>query len=397
MDKIETDIVIAGGGVAGLVAAITFAADGHKVLCVDPVPPVTDGASADADLRSTAYLVPACNLFKEIGLWHHLEPQATRLDVMRLIDAGGVENLPRQTSDFVAQDIGQESFGVNVLNWMMRKALMAALESSTAELRALDRVTRITTRLDGVRVRLASGAMVHAKLLLGADGRNSFVRESSGIRARRWGYDQTALVFAVTHPVPHQNISTELHRTGGPFTLVPMPDHEGSPQSAVVWMEDAAQAQALMDLDEVTFSAAASERSCGVQGRLTLNSRRAAWPIISLLADRMNGPRTALMAEAAHVMPPIGAQGLNTSLGDVRALRDLMRGADDIGDEALLTRYNRMRHPQAVLRVKGVDALNRAAQTNIQALRDLRMQGLRALSTVTPVKHGLMQLGLGRG
>ncbi|MEM9270203.1 MAG: UbiH/UbiF family hydroxylase, partial [Pseudomonadota bacterium] len=93
----------------------------------------------------------------------------------------------------------------------------------------------------------------------------------------------------------------------------------------------------------------------------------------------------------------IGAQGLNTSLGDVRALRDLMRGADDIGDEALLTRYNRMRHPQAVLRVKGVDALNRAARTNIQALRDLRMQGLRALSTVTPVKNALMQLGLGRG
>ncbi|MEO1552182.1 MAG: FAD-dependent monooxygenase, partial [Pseudomonadota bacterium] len=177
MDTLDTDILIVGGGVAGLVAALTFAADGHSVLCVDPARPITDGQKDGADLRSTAYLQPACALFKEIGLWPLLEPHATRLDVMRLIDAGGTENVPRQTSDFAAHEIDQDSFGVNLLNWVMRRTLMEAFETSSATLHAPDRVTRITTRLDGVRVRLASGTQVRAKLLVGADGRNSFVRE----------------------------------------------------------------------------------------------------------------------------------------------------------------------------------------------------------------------------
>ena len=150
---------------------------------------------------------------------------------------------------------------------------------------------------------------------------------------RTFRYGQKALTFAVTHPLPHQNISTEIHRSGGPFTLVPLPDRDGLPSSAVVWMERGPEVARLMALDAPEFEAAANARSCQILGPLTLAGRRLVWPMIAQIADRMAGERLALMAEAAHVVPPIGAQGLNMSLADLAALLDLAQ-THDLGSAA---------------------------------------------------------------
>ncbi len=150
-------------------------------------------------------------------------------------------------------------------------------------------------------------------------------------------YGQKALAFAVTHPIPHDNVSTEIHRSGGPFTLVPLPDLNGMPSSAVVWMEEGPEVQRLAALPQAEFEAAMNARSCCLLGPLTLASRRTVWPIISQIAERMYAERIALVAEAAHVVPPIGAQGLNMSLGDMRVLLELAEAAPDrLGDAAML-------------------------------------------------------------
>src|SRR5690606_6609234 len=152
--------------------------------------------------------------------------------------------------------------------------------------------------------------------------------------------------------------STEIHRSGGPFTLVPLPDRDGKPASAVVWLERGPEVVRLAALPAQEFGAALNARSGGILGPLTVASRLTHWPIIAQIAERMAGERTALLAEAAHVVPPIGAQGLNMSLADLRCLLDLA-AADPagLGSAKMLDAYHRARHAEVGLRVAGVDAL----------------------------------------
>ena len=297
------------------------------MLCVDPVPPVVSAEAEGSDLRSTAFLLPALELLDRAGLKARLEPFAAPLRVMRIVDAGGAEGVVRATADFRAEETGAELFGWNLPNWLLRREMVARLaELPAAELRAGVRVERVTPRSAGAIVALSGGEQARAALVIAADGRDSPLRRSLGIGARRWGYGQKALVFTVAHERPHEGVSTEIHRSGGPFTLVPLPDRDGEPQSAVVWMERGSRAAALAALPDEAFGEAATARSCGLLGRLRPVGRRAVWPIVTQVATRLDGPRTALVAEAAHVVPPIGAQGLNMSLRDIATLLDLARG-----------------------------------------------------------------------
>lgn len=393
----QTDIVIAGGGIAGLSAAAAFGALGFRVNCVDPMPPVTDRDADGADLRTTAFLQPAQAFLNEAGVWTHLAPHATALSTMRILDAGGAEPVERVRRDFEAEDISEAAFGYNLPNYLIRKALLDRLsELPTVDFRPGVGLTRLTARTAEAKVALSDGSSLLAKLVVGADGRNSACRAALGIGVRTHDFGQRALTFAVTHDLPHGNVSTEVHRTGGPFTLVPLPDYAGRPSSAVVWMETEANAQALLALDEDAFNAAATERSAGVQGPLTLVTRRTSWPIISQLADRFYGARTALVAEAAHVMPPIGAQGLNTSLKDLHALLDLCRQAPhEIGNVAMLEAYQKARYTDVATRTLGVSALNKTSIAGPQMVRDLRAAGLKAIHDIAPIRRSLMKLGIG--
>ncbi len=394
---LDTDIFISGGGVAGLTAAAAFGGAGFSVICADPAPPITDGAAVGADLRTTAFLQPSRAFLDRIGLWARLAPHAMPLQIMRIVDAGGPTPEPRVAHDFNAADISDLPFGWNLPNWLLRREIVAHLEGLPhVDFRPGTATDDVLTRAAEARVTLSDGTRVRAKLVVGADGRGSRVREAAGIGAKTTRYGQKALAFAVTHPIPHENVSTEIHRSGGPFTLVPLPDHEGRPASAVVWMERGPEAQRLAALDPEAFNAEMSERSGHLFGPLTLVSRRTVWPIISQIADRMEGERVALMAEAAHVMPPIGAQGLNMSLADLRVLLDLAdANRADPGGREMLRRYHRARHAEVVARIAGVDALNRASMAEAQGLRDMRMKALNAFYSVAPVRRVLMRAGLG--
>ncbi|CTQ50183.1 FAD-dependent monooxygenase [Jannaschia donghaensis] len=388
----DTDILIAGAGPAGLAAACVLGAEGHRVTLVDPASPVTGENDPGADLRTTALLQPARDLLDRAGVWDGLAPHGTDLWTMRIVDAAAS---PPVTRDFEAQDVGDAPFGWNFPNWALRAGLLARTEAlETVDLRFGVSVDGLLQRTSGARVTLSDGPRVTAKLVVACDGRRSPLRDMAEIGARRIDYGQTAIVFALGHEAPHHDISTEVHRTGGPFTLVPLPDRDGQHRSAVVWMDDAAAQSDRMDLDPATFEAAANDRSGGVMGPLTLLTDRAAWPITSVLADRFTGRRLALAGEAAHGMPPIGAQGLNTSLKDVAVLRDLC-GAGDIGSDRMLDAYARARRADVTLRMAGIDLLNRTSIADIAPLRALRARGVSALHDVAPIRRGVMRLGLG--
>ena len=393
----QVDIFISGGGVAGLTAASAFGASGFSVLIVDPMPPITDDATDGADLRTTAFLQPARDFLIAAGLWERLAPFAAPLQIMRIVDAGGSTPEPRVTRDFDAADIGDLPFGWNLSNWLLRREMVARLnELPNVEFHTGVGFASMLTRTNEARVTLTDGARIMAKLVIGADGRGSPVRQAAGIGAKTNRFGQKAVTFAVAHNAPHNNVSTEVHRTGGPFTLVPLPDHEGKPCSAVVWMEDGPEAARLAALPADEFNEEATTRSANTYGPLTLASRRLVWPIISQIADKMYAERVALVAEAAHVVPPIGAQGLNMSLADMACLLDLATASPDtLGSAEMLAKYHRARHTDIMLRVKGVDMLNRASQAENPLLRDLRAKGVEALYGVAPLRKTLMKMGLG--
>lgn len=397
MTRVQTEILISGGGIAGLTAAAAFGSAGFNVICVDPTPPVTTSNAPGSDLRTTAFLQPAQAFLDQAGLWEQFAPHAAPLQIMRIIDAGGKIPTPRIIKDFDAADISARPFGWNLPNWLLRRELLARLDTlANVEFRPGVATTQLLTRTGEALISLSDGSRVSAKLLIAADGKTSPMRDAAGIGVKTIRYGQKALAFAVSHPQPHQNISTEIHRSGGPFTLVPLPDRDGSPCSAVVWMEHGPEAQRLKSLPIAEFEIEINRRSCEILGPLHLLSDRSIWPITSQMAERFSGERLALVAEAAHAVPPIGAQGLNMSLNDLQVLLDLaLAQPKDLGSRAMLDAYEKKRAPDIRARFYGIDALNRASMLGAQGLRDMRASALNALYSVAPLRKTLMKAGLG--
>ena len=391
------DILISGGGIAGLTAAAAFASAGFDVICVDPAAPITERDAEGSDLRTTAFLQPAQELPHPCGLWDRLADHAAALQIMRIVDAGGEVPEPRVVKDFDAADLSDKPFGWNLPNWLLRREMLARLdELPNFDFRPGIATTSLFTRTAEARVGLSDGSRITAKLLVACDGRNSPMREAAGISVNTTRYGQKALAFAVTHPTPHENVSTEVHRSGGPFTMVPLPDYQGKHSSAIVWMERGPRAQELQKMPVDAFEAAMNRRACGLLGEMKLASRRTVWPIIAQCAERLNGERLALMAEAAHVVPPIGAQGLNMSLGDLTSLLELAEARrEGLGDAQMLEAYHKARHNEIKLRVKGIDMLNRASMLEARPLRDMRAAALNAFYSIAPVRKTLMRAGLG--
>jgi 2-octaprenyl-6-methoxyphenol hydroxylase len=398
MSRDRTDILISGGGIAGLVAAAAFARSGFSVIVVDPAPPPPAAEADGSDLRSTAFLAPAIALFRDAGLWDALAPHAARLDTLRVVDTVGWPPEIRDERAFRAEDVTDGPFGWNLPNWLTRKVLVDRLAAyPNVDLRIGTGFSGMLTRESAAIARLTDGRRIEAKLVIGADGRASAVREAAGIGVSVTRYGQKALAFAVTHPHPHDNTSTELYNEGGAFVLVPLPDHKGGPASAVVWMERGPRAIELASMSPRDLGSLATERSCGVLGQLALASPVRVWPVVTQVADRLTAERTALVAEAAHVLPPIGAQGLNTSLHDVAALvRIATEAPDALGTPGMLTAYEAARARDIHLRARAIDLFNRVCRSGETPLQALRLGGLRMVHDVAPLRRAVMQAGLGR-
>jgi len=394
MIRKNTQVFVSGAGIAGLTTVCAFAQKGFDVVCVDPQKPITNVKSFDADLRSTAFLQPARKTLQTAGVWDCLKPFSTPLDIMRLADAGGAENKIRMIADFASLEISDEAFAWNLPNWLLRRELLNYIENlPNVTFLTGQKTGRVTSRISEILVQVGE-VQYSCKLLIGADGRNSQTREAMGIPVQTWRYGQKAIAMAVYHTLPHDNISTEIHRTGGPFTTVPLPDHDGSHMSSIIWMETSAKANILFEMDETNFNSMLNSRSCGILGNIRLASRRNLWPIITQRAKRLTGQRYALLAEAAHVIPPIGAQGLNMSLNDLATILELTN-THELGSVSHLSAYEKARKKDINFRINGVDALNRAAMTDNKGFLALRLKALQALHGFTPLRKTLMKAGLG--
>lgn len=388
----DTDILIAGAGAPGLALALLLAGEGLDVTLLDPAP-LTKIKDLKPDTRTVALMESSVNIIKATGAWERCKNHGENLEILRINDrnGGGRKQDPVQV-DFKAQEIGKERFAVNIQNNVLRAALCEQAAAQNIKYRQ-GTLTGLNADDFGITAVCGDGSALRARLIIGTDGRNSAVRELSGIKCRQKPYGQQAITCLIKHSRPHENISTEFHRPSGPFTLVPLPDNI----SSVVWVDFDAEVDSFMAMDKASFTQALQDRTEGALGTVTLAANPQSYPLISLKADRLVAKRTALAAEAAHVIHPLGAQGLNLSLRDIAALAetiiDAVRLGQDYGNKTILAHYEKRRRQDMLSRIIGTDGLNKLVSHDIGLLHNIRRMGLKTIGGIPPVKKMTMREG----
>jgi len=384
-DADKTSIIVAGTGPAGLLAALALARADIRVTLVGPQVPAQDQ-------RTTALMTPALEFLDSLGLLEQLASETAPLRTMRIVD--GTRRLVRSpTVTFHASEIGRAHFGLNVPNRALLQALESAVKASAIDWRPTT-VANWHLREDGVRAELADGTAVNAPLAVAADGRASPARTAAGIDVSTKTYPQAALVLNFAHSRSHGFISTEFHTETGPFTQVPLPGQ----RSSLVWVLAPEVAADFKALDDQALSQAVEERMQSMLGRVSVEPGRQVYPLSATLPARFAQNRVMLVGEAAHVFPPIGAQGLNLGIRDVQDMVKVVRAhADDPGSRAAMMRFDTSRRPDVMARSAGVNLLNRSLLSDMLPAQLARGMGLSLLGALSPLRAFFMREGLTPG
>ena len=382
-ENITAEVAVVGGGPAGLMSALALAAGGVDTLLIAPAP-------AD-DHRTTALFAGSVTALETLGVWEACLPHAAPLITIRIID--DTQRLLRAPEvTFTAAEIGLDAFGYNIEN----RHLIAALYARAAQLK-LSRIAEpalaVTSDAAGVTIKLADGE-ARVQLAVGADGQRSLCRAAAGIGTNRRTYPQTALTLNLAHARPHHDTSTEFHTASGPFTLVPLPGR----RSSLVCVLDPASAAALAAATDAELSAEIERRAHSLLGAMSVEQGRGVFPLAVETAHSFARGRIALVGEAAHVVPPLGAQGLNLGLRDAATLAELVADARrqnlDLGAPSLLARYDAQRRADATSRRIAIDLLNRSLLTDFLPAQGARGLSLFLVDRIGPLRRALMREGV---
>jgi len=382
----QPSVIVVGGGPAGLTAAIALADAGIATVLVGMRPQRPDN-------RTTALFAGSIAALQTLGVWPLCAAQAAPLKIMRIVDdTGRLWRAPEVK--FAAEEIGLEAFGYNIENFH----LLAALEQRATTLTSLriieDEVRSVTPGEDAVAITLKSGARLHAPLLVAADGRRSLCRDAAGIAVDAREYPQAALTVCLKHTRPHCDTSTEFHTPSGPFTLVPLPGL----RTSVVWVLAPAQADRFKALSDAELAPEIERASHSILGKITVEPGRGLFPLSVATARHFGAKRIALVGEAAHVIPPIGAQGLNLGLRDAASIGEVAVAAErdgrDIGGNDVLAAYETMRRADVASRTLAIDLLNRTLLTDFLPVQGMRGLGLYMIDRIGPLRRAVMREGV---
>ncbi|WP_226636736.1 UbiH/UbiF/VisC/COQ6 family ubiquinone biosynthesis hydroxylase [Brevundimonas poindexterae] len=393
----DTDVLIAGGGLAGASLALALHRAGLEVTVVDPQPfeaqlaPTFDG-------RSTAIAFSTYRMLHTLGLGEDLAPHACRMDRILVTDGrrpGAAARAPssaflRFDADEIGASTGGEPLGYMIENRRLRVALARALGETDVTVRAPVGVTAVETGIGRSTVTLSDGSRVRASLVVGAEGRRSVVRDAAGIGVIRQPYGQSGVVATVRMAEPHGNVAHEYFLPGGPFAILPLTDQRAS----LVWTEPTRAAEALRSASDRAFLAHLTRRFGDFLGEVRPEGPRFVYPLELSLATAMTAPRVALIGDAAHGVHPVAGQGLNMGLKDVAALAEVLADArllgEDIGAEPVLERYAQWRRFDTVALTLAFDAFVKLFSNDIAPVRAVRDLGMAAVNRIAPLRRAFM-------
>jgi 2-octaprenyl-6-methoxyphenol hydroxylase len=388
-NQADFDVIVAGAGPAGLLAACLAASRGFATAMV------TGPESARPDPRTVALMMPSLAVLEAGGLWPGtLMDMAAPLRKLRLVDdTGALFAAPELI--FSARELGLEAFGWNIPLAVLKPALQERARSLGVQFHRASVSTSTATDAN-IALDLDDGRALVSRLVFAADGRHSPVRRAVGINTVTWTYEQTAIAVSFAHSQAHHGISSEYHKEAGPFTTVPL---QGN-RSSLVWMERPARAEALMRLDDKALAAEIQVMSHGELGLVGDIGPRQSFPMSGARAETFARHRVMLIGEAAHIVPPIGAQGLNMSFRDVSDAVALMEAArdriDDFGSDKVLSDYDARRQRDVRPRQAVIDLMNRSLLSGYLPTDAGRAAGLAALASFGPLRRFAMRVGLGR-
>lgn len=382
--RTNSQVAVIGAGPAGLTTAVALAGAGLSTTLVAGRP--------RADNRTTALLASSITALDTICVWPGCRPSAAPLRTLRIVDS--TRRLWRAPEiKFLASEIGLEAFGWNIENVHLIAALAARARTLPDLIWIDDAARSVAPGERSVTVALTGGDEIVASLVVGANGQNSLCRQAARIDTIGWSYPQTALTFNLRHARPHHDVSTEFHSESGPFTLVPLPGLRSSlvavvaPNEVAWWKLD----------DPRVVAETIEQRSHSILGKVTVEPGHGNFPLAVRNARRFGANRIALVGEAAHVIPPIGAQGLNLGLRDAATIAELVvnahRTGRDVGGAAVVDRYEHIRRADVTTRTAAVDALNRSLLSEFLPVHGARSVSLFLLDRIGPLRRAAMREG----
>jgi 2-octaprenyl-6-methoxyphenol hydroxylase len=405
-DACAVQVCIMGAGPVGGTLACRLASAGISVALIDQaaLPPMENPAF---DGRAYAIAAGSRTLLEDAGLWDVLDVPPNPIRDIRVSD-GRIGRPPSRLH--LHFDHRQAAGTPRPFGWMvearsLRKALNARFPAQDALHLFAPAKASVERSTEGAVVRLEAGSVIRSQLVVAAEGRNSPLREQAGIQVTRIPYHQTAIVCAIAHERPHHDLALEHFLPAGPFAALPMASSTDAEPggaahvSAIVWTERTKDAAALMALDDERFAREAGRRLGSHLGAIRAVGRRWSYPLSAMIAHRYIDTRLALAGDAAHGIHPIAGQGLNLGFRDGIALADLIieaaRAGKDVGGDALLARYQRVRQSDNLLMFAMTDGLDRLFSTDRRLVRVARDLGINAVNRIGPMKRVFMRRAMG--
>lgn len=391
----DADIVIVGGGLNGPTLALACAQAGMTSIIVD-AGRLPEKLHPDFDGRAYSIALASRRLFEALDIWHSVHEQAEPILDIIVSDARQGEKPSPCYVHFDHHEIEEGPFGAMLEDRYLRNALSDAVTANSCiKYRSNTRVTEQKADANGISAQLDDGTWVRGRLLVGCDGRSSSTAKRAGIRMQGHAYDQTALVCAVEHDLPHHGEAHQMFLPSGPLAILPLSGN----RSSVVWTETHTRASEIMQLDDAGYIAVLQQLFGTFRGDIHLIGQRYCYPLSLELAGAFTASRTALVGDAAHGIHPIAGQGLNLGLRDVAALAEVlataMRRGEDIGRMGVLTEYARWRRFDTTTLAMTTDTLNHLFSNDNPLLRGLRDMGLGVVNKTPFLRRFFMREAAG--
>ncbi len=383
------DVAIAGAGAVGLALACALAdalGDGAKIAVLDR----RDFANpaSGRDIRAWAISAGSKRLLDTLGAWAELAPYAQAVTAVDITDSSLSDAFRPVLVTYDNRIEGDEPATYIVEAERLNDVLQQAAAARSAIALMGGSAIQCSERGEHcISIRLENGTPLEATLLVGADGRNSAVREAAGTKVVRWSYPQIGIVAMVRHDKPHGGRAVQHFLPAGPFAILPLTGD----RSCITWTEDADRGRAIVKLDDAGFLAEVEKRFGYRLGHIELAGPRASWPLDMHLARAFVANRLALVGDAAHGVHPIAGQGLNLGLRDVAALTEVIADAArlglDLGTLSVLERYERWRRLDSALSAGAFDALNTLFSNDFSVARSARSVGLGLVNRTPALKE----------